>query len=259
MTDNNDTILQRLKSLNLGADEAHIYLELLKGPATHLKLARATGVNRSKVYRVAEQLERRSLVSVRSDDRGTFLIASDPSTLEVELVTEEEALKGKRQAFENLLPVLQQIKSNDTSSFIVHTYEGEEGFKQMMWHELKTKDENLMFGRGSLTDLIENKRWINQQYERMKQAGYLVRQLVNPHETEGVFTVDNHYLYRTLPASTLLLQNQMSIYNNTVAIYHWRHQQKVGVEIINESYATSMKQMFEHYWGMAVSPKESKI
>ncbi|HSX35022.1 MAG TPA: helix-turn-helix domain-containing protein [Candidatus Saccharimonadales bacterium] len=251
MTDNNDTILQRLQTLNLSGDESRIYLELLKGPATHLKLARATGVNRSKVYRVAEQLERRSLVSVRSDDRGTFLIASDPATLEVDIVTEESNLKGKRQAFETLLPMLQLIKSNDVSSFIVHTYEGEEGFKQMMWHELKAKDECLMFGRGSLSDLVENKRWIGQHQARMLQAGYKIRQLVNPHETEKLFTVEGSYDYRTLPASTLLLENQMAVYNNTVAIYHWRHQQKVGLEIINESYASLMRQMFINYWDKA--------
>jgi sugar-specific transcriptional regulator TrmB len=256
MTDNNDTILQRLQTLNLSTDEARIYLELLKGPATHLKLARSTGVNRSKVYRVAEQLERRSLVSVRSDDRGTFLIASDPATLEVDLVTEESNLKGKRQAFESLLPMLQLIKSNDISSFIVHTYEGEEGFKQMLWHELKTTSENLMFGRGSLTDLIDNKRWIAQHTQRMLAAGYKVRQLVNPHETEELFSVNNeNYEYRILSKEKLLLENQLTTYNNTVAIYHWRHQQKVGVEIINEAYATLVRQMFDSFWTQAEKPK----
>ncbi|HSW98955.1 MAG TPA: helix-turn-helix domain-containing protein [Candidatus Saccharimonadales bacterium] len=251
MADNNDTTLRRLKSLNLSSDEARIYLELLKGPATHLKLARSTGINRSKVYRVAEQLERRSLVNVRSDDRGTFLIASDPATLEVELVTEEENIKSKRAAFETLLPMLQLIKNNDVSSFIVHTYEGEEGFKQMMWHELKTKEENLMFGRGSLNDIIENKRWIAQQRERMIQANYKVRELINPGETKEIFTVDSHYQYREIPRDVLPLDNQMVTYNDTVAIYHWRHQQKVGIEIVNVSFAETVRSMFNHYWDVA--------
>lgn len=251
MTNNNDTLLQRLKSLNLSSDEARIYLELLKGPATHLRLARATGVNRSKVYRVAEQLEKRSLVSVRSDDRGTFLIASDPATLEVELVTEEENIKAKRTVFESLLPVLQLIKNNDVSSFIVHTYEGEEGFKQMMWHELKTKDENLMFGRGSLNDFVENKRWISQHQARMVQANYRIRELVNPHETDNIFTVSARYKYRAIPKEVLPLENQIAIYNDTVAFYHWRHQQKVGIEIINSDLAHTFRRMFEHYWELA--------
>src|SRR5688572_14540687 len=99
MLNNKNTILQRLGALNLSRDEALIYLELLKAPSTHLKLARATGINRSKVYRVVEALEKRSLVGVRSDDRGTFVMAADPATLEVQLITQEEKIKAQRAAF----------------------------------------------------------------------------------------------------------------------------------------------------------------
>jgi sugar-specific transcriptional regulator TrmB len=259
MTNNNDMILQRLKSLNLSSDEAHLYLELLKGPATHLKLARATGINRSKVYRLADQLEKRSLVGMRTDDRGTFLMASDPATLEVELITEEENIKQKRQAFENLLPVLNLVKGNDASSFIVHTYEGEEGFKQMLWHELKTKGENLMFGRASLSDLISNERWITQHQQRMAQADYndqSIRVLVNPGEDRRkIFTLATNYQYRVLMPDVLLLENQIATYNDTVAIYHWRHQQKVGVEILNAALAQTVRQMFNHYWELGQIPE----
>lgn len=251
MMNNKDTILERLQSLGLESDEAHVFLELLKGPATHLKIARATGINRSKVYRLADGLEKRSLISVRSDDRGTFLIASDPATLEVELITEEERVKSKRQAFENLLPFLDLIKRNDASSFIVHTYEGEEGFKQMLWHELKTNDENLMFGRASLSDLISNRRWIRQHQDRMIQTDYKVRNvrvLVNPGEHERLFTIATNFQYRVIPQETLLLENQITTYNDTVALYHWRHEQKVGVEIVNPALAQTFRQMFNHYW-----------
>jgi DNA-binding IscR family transcriptional regulator len=257
MLNNNDTILKQLKLLNLGVDEARLYLELLKGPATHLKLARATGVNRSKVYRLAEQLEKRSLVNVRSDDRGTFLIASDPATLEVELVTEEENIKSKRNTFENLLPILKLIKSDDTSKFIVHTYEGEEGFKQMLWHELKTKGEELMFGRASLSDLINNKRWISQHQERLAQYKYTMRVLVNPGEDKKIFTVATNYRSRVIPQDILPLETQMTTYNDTVAFYHWRQQQKVGVEIINAPLAKTIRETFNHYWELVGALEET--
>lgn len=259
MTNNNDILLQRLASLNLNRDEARIYLELLKAPSTHLKLARATGINRSKVYRLADQLEKRSLVSTRSDDRGSFLIASDPATLEVELVTEEENVKQKRQAFENLLPVLNLVKGQDSSSFIVHTYEGEEGFKQMLWHELKTRDEILMFGRANLSDLINNERWISQHQERMAQSQYKkysARILVNTEEEGKSFTSPTKYSYRIIPPDRLLMENQLATYNDTISVYHWREQQKVGVEVINKTLAHTVRQMFSHYWELAQRPND---
>ncbi|HSW99786.1 MAG TPA: helix-turn-helix domain-containing protein [Patescibacteria group bacterium] len=251
MMNSKDTILHRLQGLGLESDEAQVFLELLKGPATHLKLARATGINRSKVYRLASELEKRSLISVRSDDRGTFLIASDPATLEVELVTQEEKIKNQRESFESLMPVLELIRNNDASGFIVHTYEGEEGFKQMMWHELKTKGENVMFGCGSLKELVNNKRWVEQHQKRMLEANYSIREIINPGETDKTFTINTHYKYRTLSRDILPLDDQIATYNDTVAIYHWRQDQKVGIEIINQGYARTTRKMFETYWGLA--------
>ena len=253
MLNNKDNLLQRLKTLGLRHDEAKLYLELLKEPATHLKLARATGINRAKVYRLVDELEKRSLVSRRSDDRGTFLIASDPATLEVELVTHEERLKTQRQTLQSLLPVLKGIKSNEPSSFIIHTYEGVEGFKQMLWHELKTQGENLVFGCGSLDELVDNKRWIEKHRARIAEAGFELREIINPGETAFTMKVKDkeRYDYRIIAANILTLENQIAIYNETVSVYHWRQQQKVGIEIINRGYAKMMRQIFEVYWQMA--------
>lgn len=257
MVNNTDIILRRLRALNLDSDEARLYLELLKEPATHLRLARSTGINRSKVYRLVERLEKRSLVGVRSDDRGTFIMAADPATLEVQLVAQEEKIKIQREAFQSVLPMLLNLKSKDTSGFIIHAYEGEEGFKQMLWHELKAEKENLIFGCGSLNDLITSQRWIEQHQARMVSAGYHIRELVNPGDKIKVFTVPQslvHYRHRIIEKDVLVLQNQIATYNDTVSIYHWRRQQKVGVEIINRDYASMMRQMFEQYWRLAQSP-----
>lgn len=258
MMSNKGTIVQQLKLLNLTQDEAKIYLELLKEPATHLKLARATGINRSKVYRIVEDLEKRSLVGVRSDDRGTFIMAADPATLEVQLIAQEEKIKAQREAFQSLLPMLHQVKNKDTSSFIIHTYEGEEGFKQMVWHELKTKGENLLLGCGSLNELFSSSRWIQQHKQRMIDAGYTIRELINPGEENKTFSikrmVTEHYKYRIIPQDILLLENQIATYNDTVSIYHWRNQQKIGIEIINADYAKMARQVFERYWSIATEP-----
>src|SRR5688500_5123741 len=116
MLNNKNTVLQYLKTLNLSQDEAKVYLALLESPKSHLELARETGINRTKVYRLADQLQKRSLITTRTDDRGTFLVAADPSTLEVELVTHEESLKQQRAIFDQLLPILSNIKRSSDKS-----------------------------------------------------------------------------------------------------------------------------------------------
>lgn len=253
-----DGVLAQLHELGLTREQSRLYIELLKEPCTHLKLAHATGINRTKVYRLASDLEKRSLVTRRSDDRGTFLVATDPATLEVELVNKEASVKGQRAAFEQVLPSLRQIKANEGSGFIVLTYEGVEGFKQMLWHELKTEGENLIFGSGTIENLVPDHRWAEKHRAETVAANYTIRELLNPRDKQHPFTQNEAfmgtYTYRRVPEDVLLLKNQLSIYGNTVATYHWRNDQKVGVEIINENYSQMMRQLFEHYWTLAEQP-----
>lgn len=258
MLNNKNTIVSYLRGLNLSADEALVYTELLKTPASHLELARATGVNRTKVYRVVDQLEKRSLATMQTDDQGTLVHAADPATLEVELVTEEEKLKTKRAIFSQILPGLEQIKKTGVTnpeSFAVSTYDGIEGFKQMLWHELKAQKEVVIFGSGTLEDLTLSRRWSEQHRARSLETGYSIRELINPGKKKEDFTTNEDfkkiYHKRSIPTDVLLLEHQVVIYNDTVSTYCLRGDQKVGFEVVNKAYNQMMRQMFEHYWKLA--------
>lgn len=260
MLNNINTTLQYLKALNLSTDEAKLYLELLKGPRSHLELSRSTGINRTKVYRLADQLERRSLVSTQTDDQGTRLIAADPATLEIAIITEEEKLSSQRMAFKQLLPTLTQLRTSGgktTESFSVQTYEGVEGFKQMLWHELKANNEVVIFGSGTIEDLVPSVRWAERHRRQTAEAGYKIREILNPGKKKEQFTKNTdfmaRYQKRYLPAGEIPLDHQVVIYNDTVATFCWRGNQKVGFEVINKAYNQMMKQIFEHYWQLATS------
>lgn len=252
-----DDITKSLAVLGLSADETRLYVELLREPSNHQKLAHATGINRTKVYRLAGDLEKRSLITLRTDDRGKFLVAADPRTLEILVVNQEQKLKEQRVALRKVLPVLTDLQDNDTRGLIIHTYDGVEGFKQMLWHELKTVGQNVIFGCGTIEDLVPNRNWSEKHRAMTVEAGYSVYELLNPGEPEKFQTRNKEFLgryhHKIIPKEALLLKNQVSIYNDTVATYHWRDEQKVGVEIINADYAQMMRQMFERYWLAAES------
>lgn len=244
-----------LQKLGLGNEEAKLYLELLEEPSTHLRLAHATGINRTKVYRLVADLEKKSLITRRTDDRGTFLVAADPATLEVELTNHEQQLARQRKALNQLLPALESIRKKESRAFIIHTYEGMEGFKQMLWHELKTKGENVIFGKGTIEDAVPDREWAEKHRAMTVDAGYTIRELLNPGEKDYPFTLNeqfmHRYVHRYISADLLALEDQISIYNNTVATYHWRQGEKVGMEVISAPYANMMRQIFEHYWELA--------
>jgi sugar-specific transcriptional regulator TrmB len=262
MTDIKNDILKQLQRLSLTHDESLVYLELLEGPSTHLRLSRATNVNRTKVYRVIEMLEKRSLVSRRTDDRGVFLTAADPSALEVLLVTQEERMKQQRATLQSLVPTLSLLHNNDSRSFFVRTYEGNEGLKQMCWHELKAKGELVALGNGTIEQCTSDDRWAMKHRERQIAAGYATRDLINsdyttnelPELASDTLIASKLYKSRLLSPDILKFDNQTVIYNDTVAIYHWKHDQKIGMEIVSPTYADMMRQMFYYYWELGEDP-----
>ncbi len=260
MLNNKNNILISLRRLGLSADECKVYLALLEKPLSHLEIARKTGVNRTKVYRIADELEKRSLITENQDDTGRQLAANDPANLEIVLKTEEEKVESKKAVLKQTLPHLQQLfASGDIpkdTDFEVNTYEGVDGFKQMLWNELKTKNQILIFGSGTIQDLVGSQRWAEKHREKTLEAGYKIREILNPDGKPNEFTknkdfMEQSYNRRYISKEILPLAHQLCIYNNTVAIYHWRDGKKVGCEIINKSFADMQCAIFESYWQVA--------
>jgi predicted transcriptional regulator len=254
--DKNNIILEALRLLDLTTPEAKVYLELLRKPGTHAQISHATSINRTNVYRLVQELEKRGLVVRRTTDQGKLLTAADPRNLEAILITQEERVNQQRTAFHQVLPTLEEITSGGTTDFTVHTYEGVEGFKQMLWHELKTKDECLCMGYGSLEDLVPNRRWTERHRQLTIDAAYQVREIVNPAHVPEHYT-DNtgfiaHYTQRQVPRSILPINQLSAIYNDTVATYGLKNGRRVGVEITCKTYAETLRHMYEQFWQLAL-------
>jgi len=260
MPDRKAIIRSGLQALDLTNDEVEVYLALLQEPSTALRLSRETGISRTKVYALIEALEKRSLLARHADERGTFFVVTEPLNLGIQIAAREAKLKEDQQTFQQIVPMLSALRGNSGNSlFVVRTYEGHAGFKQMCWHELKARGEILALGGGDVEELIPNRRWSEQHRARSVQAGYRVRELINSEIDLPTFTDNQEYMQqyrcRGISARVLPLDNQTIIYNDTVAIYHWRQEKKVGVEIISATFADTMRGVFEQNWKLA-EPRE---
>lgn len=259
MLNNKDNLILSLKKLGLTPDEAKVYIALLQEPMSHLEISRKSSVNRTKVYRIADALIKRGLITEETNDEGRELAANDPANLEIVLTTAEEKLHSQRDIFTKSLPGLQELfvsTQNQATDFVVNTYEGVDGLKQMLWNELKAKDEILIFGYGTIQDLIGSKQWAEKHRIKSVEAGYQIRELINPGGKPKDFSenrefYDQIYNERYIDENILPLRQQVCIYNNTVAIYNWRNGQKVGTEIINKDFADMQRAIFESYWKLA--------
>lgn len=253
MLDNKDNLMRRLQKIGLSALESQIYLSLLREPATVLQLSKRTDIARTNVYRLLGSLEKRSLVIRQTDEHGTSYAATDPTTLEITIAAQEDELHRRRTVLQGLIPELTAIQNQpDDSNFTVRVYEGEEGFKQMCWHELKARRELLSFGVGRIEQLLPNHHRAEKHRELSIRAGYIVREIVN-HSYQRTFTtnkeyLEKHYFCRIVADPLLPADTQTVVYNDTVAIYHLNPVKKTGVEIINPGYAQLMREWFEACW-----------
>lgn len=249
-------ILHVLNKAGLSQPAATIYVCLCRESTTHQQLSRKTGINRTTVYRLVQDLEELGLITRQTDDTGTFLKACDLGVLELELTAKEAKLRETRKDLQKILPELQSLNQSTEGLMTVRTYEGVEGLKQMCWHELKARDMTFTLGSGSIEDLIPNHYWAEKHRALSVEAGYRVLEIVNTSDARNVTFTENEdfmkqYECRLLDDSILFMARQTVIYNNTVAIYHWREHQKVGVEIINREYAEMMRSIFWNYWKLS--------
>ena len=255
MMDNKNGILLSLNKLGLSGDQAKVYIYLLEsGASSHLDISRKTGINRTKIYRIIDDLEKLSLVTVNISDEGKKILPASPKNLEVQIKTEESRLDAKKTALEMSLPKLNKLFNKEDSSlkFVVNTYEGVSGLKQMLWNELKTKGELLVFGSGTIEDLVGSRNWAEKHRAKTVDANYKIREINNHGKKPADFTKNSDFYTnferRYIGEDILNIDQQIIIYNDTVAVYHWRDDQKVGLETINKAYADTMRQMFESYW-----------
>lgn len=260
MLNNKNDILVNLRRLGLNNYEAKVYLALVNEPLTHLEVARRTGINRTKVYRIEQDLKLRGLINTTQRDDGKFLAAADPTNLEIDLVSEEENLKAKRSVLNTTIQAITQLAQSNTNKdfFSIDTYEGVSGIRQMLWNELKTKGEICAFVHETL-DHAAGRRWAEKYRATITNKAIPHRVLENVDsnhvlETTQVENYKDIYKVRYLSRSILDIKQEMTIHDDTVSIYNWgtsTTDEKVGLEIHNQQFADFIKSMFETYWKLA--------
>jgi hypothetical protein len=256
---NNYPLKEQLHQLGLSADEAAIFVCLLESPKTQLDTSRATGIARSNVYRIVDGMIEKGIVHEVTTDDGRVLAGANLDALELLVVEQEVDAQLNRAHFDQLLPMLEMFQRQG-SNFSVKTYTGIAGMKQMLWNELKANGEVLVFSGSSLNSAT-GKRWAEKFRKEVIDRGIKQRSIentpgiANPYSDYEAYI--EHYQARHLPKDLLDIQPEISIYNNTIAIYNTlTHDTRLGTEITSPFLAAFMRQIFEHFWTIAKQPED---
>lgn len=115
---------KKLEELGLQEKEATVYLALLEVEHDSvLDLAEKTGINRTTIYPVLEDLIKKGLVSEIQIDKKTRFRAEPVDRFELYLDRQKAAFEEKSKQIRGLLPELKSLRKGSDSSIAVKVIE----------------------------------------------------------------------------------------------------------------------------------------
>lgn len=142
MTENIE-LTKKLIEMGLSELETKVYLAMLSlGETTIIKISRVSGVKRSTIYPLIENLRNQGLVSVRNKGFKKIYVAENPTRLST-------IIERKKEDLLSILPTLKALYTLEGKDMLIKTYEGVEAMKSVydeLLTELRNGDEYMVIG-----------------------------------------------------------------------------------------------------------------
>lgn len=254
--------------LGLSSEIADIYLALhAHGKQTISELARTSGVERTRIYRLTDELKMSGLVEVEVQYKRNIFTAAPVANLQILLTKKEQELRELRAGLHGLQDMF-SAHSLQSPTTKVQAYHGPEGLKQMFWNQTRTQDENLSIlyeNMQTLTNLAFFERWVKVTDEKNMKARSIisdnfVRTQQNWYKKHSNKRMSN-WQGRYIPDGVFPITHSTIIYNDVTAYYNWKDGEIFGIEIYNAEIADAQRQLFEMLWvqGLPIDDLKFKL
>ena len=261
----NELLLHKIKKLGLSDNEARVYLSSLSlGRASVAQISHKAGLNRTTSYDVLGRLGTMGVVNPSNLGKRQVFVAESPSRLKIYLKDRERELRDQLKDIDDLIPDLQSLFKIENKP-VINFFEGREGIKNIYARTLEAKSEIY-----SILDLEQwlpewddfGKEYIKERYRRKIKEKVLVQKNNKGEEFYNDFyETKKHYQenteYRWLaPKDNFSPATEINIYDDKVMGVLVKPGENVAFEIESESFANSLKIIFEMAWGVAGSDKK---
>lgn len=253
-----ETIQAYFAKLGFTPEIAAIYWALYScGPQSISQLSRTSKIERTRIYRLIEELESSNLVETELHYKRRIFRAAPIGNLQIVISKKEHELSYLKTKLDTLNRQLAEPNDSSPTS-PVRFYRGIDGAKQMFWNQTKTHSEMLSILREPLqnkTDLSFFLRWVRAMNERevahrsIVSSNFLTRlETWRKHPNLEKIT---HWQARCLSEDVFHIAHETHIYDDITAYYNWDPDKMFGVEIRNTDIASTQRQVFEMLWQQA--------
>ncbi len=244
-------IPQSLVQLGLDEKQADLYTYLLKQPKngsqTAFIIAQNTGLPRSTVYVLLEQLEEKQLVSSFKKNNVLHYLTASPSRL-------MRDLDEKKDLLSSLIPTLENLAAHSSSNPSVQTFTGKNGVKIVFDDVYDPKQKGARevhtFSHPKLLKYVP--RFLPQKLELKKKMGIFGKVIV-PGEFENKlptkYQSDSHRETRFLP-NHFSFDGTLMIYRDKTAIISFKGEEVISMIIDSPAITQMIDAVFQCLWGM---------
>ena len=256
MNDNNQIIYEYITRLTGSPEVARIYQILTeKGPQTLSELARHTGIERTKLYRLIETITSSGIIEVIQKHKHTELAASSSLNLEL-LLNQKEA---EMERLRNDLTVVKSLLSTEkpqSAATEVKYYEGAEGIKQILWNQTKAATECLSIIYEPI-NLVVGKTFMERWIEKMNENSVPSRLITTTKfwEINKAWREEHNLtddldvnIFRIVTDDVFKITHSIDIWDDVVVYYNWINEEIFAAEIYNAEIAQTQRQFFELLW-----------
>jgi sugar-specific transcriptional regulator TrmB len=214
-------------------------------------IARKTGLGRTHIYDIVEELKQKGLVSETKHRKIRQFVVEPPERLGSFLEEQKSQIETKQKALDLLMPTLTSLYRPTSFLPKVKLYEGEEGIRAIYDDTLKGSHKELL-QLVSIKDILESpgKDYLDRYIRRRVKLGILVRSVVNLEgylgDKKTGYNVGRTDLLRDVryPRNKINLTAITMIYGNKVAMTTTK-KEGFGFIVESEEFAHTMRIYFE--------------
>lgn len=252
------TIVSYLEQLELLPLETKIYLTLLEtGAMTARELTRKLGTNRTSVYPPIDSLIEKELIMKMVKESETKFAVTEPkeslpALLDRLVKRKLNSLKTLQAEFPTIVKVIDRshIKNSEVADAEIKYYKGKTGVKKIYEEALQAKELRSYVSIEEITRIFpENVQLFDNAFKQNPTMKMFEIVENSPQAKKRFETIveSEQYFYKFLPKDMKFAPQDMLIYDDKVAIIHFKNKVS-GVVLCNIDLYTNFKLLFDYMW-----------
>jgi sugar-specific transcriptional regulator TrmB len=247
-----------LINIGLTKTQAVVFDYLLdNGEKKAIDISKKVGNPRGVVYTTLEELIKLGLAEkIENTGQIARFRAMHPRTLETVIEEKEKDLSKNKKMLAEILPLLSSKFNIGLHKPGIKFYEGEEGFRKILFDTLSSRTEVYLFINNEALTKEEKFKKINEEYKEKRKKLGLVKKIIRSGVKDETVNISTDEVYEKITAikylnkETSSFKASMHIYDNKISYELIDENNFIAILIEDKNIYEMHKAFFDSLWAV---------